>query len=113
MALLFAIESYCVRMLPIQFGIHLAINIIFSIVLSVNIGKISMKDAISYNMIIIIVLSISEFINIFLLINIFNINESIARLTPVIRVISVIPYLILFVFNIFLINKFIDKNEIM
>lgn len=29
MALLFAIEAYFVRMLPIQFGIHLAINIIF------------------------------------------------------------------------------------
>ncbi|WP_409070163.1 hypothetical protein ACFLKB_05345 [Clostridium sp. FAM 1755] len=111
MALLFAIEGYCVRLLPIHFGIHLAINIIFSIVLSVNIGKISMKDAISYNMIMMIILSTSEFINIFLFTKVFNINESLVRLTPAIKVIYVIPYLILFVFNIFLINKFMNKMK--
>ena len=111
MALLFAIEGYCVRLLPIHFGIHLAINIIFSIVLSVNIGKISMKDAISYNMIMMIILSTSEFINIFLFTKVFNINESLVRLTPAIKVIYVIPYLILFVFNIFLINKFMNKRK--
>jgi len=111
MSLLFAIEGYCVRMLPIQFGIHLAINIIFSIVLSVNIGKIPMKDAISYNMIMMIVLSTSEFINIFLFNKVFNINRSLVRLTPAIKVIYVIPYLILFVFNIFLINKFMNKMK--
>ncbi|EPY6469293.1 MULTISPECIES: hypothetical protein [Clostridium] len=111
MALLFAIESYCVRLLPIHFGIHLAINIIFVIVLSVNIGKISMKDAISYNMIMMIILSTSEFINIFLFTKVFNINESLVRLTPAIKVIYVIPYLILFVFNIFLINKFMNKMK--
>ncbi|EPY2280272.1 hypothetical protein ACXAT1_001164 [Clostridium sporogenes] len=111
MALLFAIESYCVRMLPIHFGIHLAINIIFSIVLSVNIGKIPMKDAISYNMLMMIVLSISEFINVFLFIQIFNINGSLVRLTTAIKVIYVIPYLILFVFNIFLTNRFMNKRK--
>ncbi|MDU1320359.1 MAG: hypothetical protein E6931_02475 [Clostridium botulinum] len=111
MALLFAIEVYFVRMLPIQFGIHLAINIIFSIVLSVNIGKIPMKDAISYNMIMMIVLSISEFINVFLFIQIFNINGSLVRLTTAIKVIYVIPYLILFVFNIFLTNRFMNKRK--
>ncbi|MGO5092883.1 hypothetical protein FDF31_12985 [Clostridium sporogenes] len=111
MALLFAIESYCVRLLPIHFGIHLAINIIFVIVLSVNISKIPMKDAISYNMIMMIILSTSEFINIFLFTKVFNINGSLVRLTPAIKVIYVIPYLILFVFNIFLINKFMNKMK--
>ncbi|KOR25704.1 hypothetical protein [Clostridium sp. L74] len=111
MALLFAIESYCVRLLPIHFGIHLAINIIFVIVLSVNISKIPMKDAISYNMIMMIILSTSEFINIFLFTKVFNINGSLVRLTSAIKVIYVIPYLILFVFNIFLINKFMNKMK--
>ncbi|NFV13801.1 hypothetical protein FDG09_13045 [Clostridium sporogenes] len=111
MALLFAIENYCVRMLPIHFGIHLAINIIFSIVLSVSIGKIPMKDAISYNMIVTIVLCISEFINIFLFIQIFNINKSFVSLKPAIKVIYIIPYLILFIFNIFLVNKFANKRK--
>lgn len=111
MSLLFAIEGYCVRMLPIQFGIHLAINIIFSIVLSVNIGKIPMKDAISYNMIMMIILCISEFTNIFVATKVFNISGSLIRLTPAIKVIYVIPYLILFVFNIFLTNKFMNKMK--
>ncbi|ENK1244231.1 hypothetical protein AB2063_002417 [Clostridium botulinum] len=111
MSLLFAIEGYCVRMLPIQFGIHLAINIIFSIVLSVNIGKIPMKDAISYNMIMMIILCISEFTNIFVATKVFNISGSLIRLTPVIKVIYVIPYLILFVFNIFLTNKLMNKMK--
>ncbi|MBO0523596.1 hypothetical protein EXQ42_19755 [Clostridium botulinum] len=111
MALLFAIEAYFVRMLPIQFGIHLAINIIFSIVISVNIGKIPMKDAISYNMIMVIVLSISEFINVFLFIQILNINGPLVRLTPAIKAIYIISYLTLFVFNIFLTNKLMNKRK--
>lgn len=111
MTLLLATEIYCVRMLPIQFGIHLAINIIFLIILSVNVGKISIRDAISYNMIIIIIRCISEFINIFVLINIFNINGSLLRLTPVTKIIYFIPSFILFVFSVFLINKFINRRE--
>ncbi|GAE00787.1 hypothetical protein CBO05C_0477 [Clostridium botulinum B str. Osaka05] len=111
MALLFAIEAYFVRMLPIQFGIHLAINIIFAIILSVNIGKISMRDAISYNMIMIIVLCISEFVSIFVLIKVFKINRSLLSLTPINKVINFIPYFILFAFNVFLINKFMDRRK--
>ncbi|MDS1003928.1 hypothetical protein K8O96_08250 [Clostridium sporogenes] len=111
MSLLFAIEGYCVRMLPIHFGIHLAINIIFGIVLSVNIGKIPMKDAISYNMIMVIILCISEFISILFLNMVFQINESLINIKPTTRVVCFIPYFILFVFNIFLINKFIDKRK--
>lgn len=111
MTLLLATEIYCVRMLPIQFGIHLAINIIFLIILSVNVGKISIRDAISYNMFIIIIRCISEFINIFVLINIFNINGSLLRLTPVTKIIYFIPSFILFVFSVFLINKFINRRE--
>ncbi|AVQ37856.1 hypothetical protein C7M56_03850 [Clostridium botulinum] len=111
MALLLGMESYCVRMLPIHFGIHLAINIIFSIVLSVNIGKIPMKDAISYNMIMVIVLSISEFINVFLFIQIFNINGPLVRFTTAIKVIYIIPYFTLFIFNIFLTNRFVNKRK--
>ncbi|EPY2306171.1 hypothetical protein ACXATD_001825 [Clostridium sporogenes] len=111
MALLFAIEGYFVRMLPIQFGIHLAINIIFSIILSVNIGDISMEDAISYNMIMIIILCISEFISIFVLTKVFQINVPLLRLTPITKVIYFIPYFILFVFNVFLISKFMDRRK--
>ncbi|AKC61095.1 hypothetical protein FDB88_08325 [Clostridium sporogenes] len=111
MALLFAIESYCVRMLPIHFGIHLAINIIFSIIVSVNIGKISIKDAISYNMLMIIILCISEFVSIFVLIKVFKINRSLLSLTPINKVINFIPYFILFAFNVFLINKFMDRRK--
>lgn len=111
MALLFAIESYCVRMLPIHFGIHLAINIIFSIILSVNIGEISMEDAISYNMIMTIILCISEFISIFVLTKVFQINVPLLRLTPITKVIYFIPYFILFVFNVFLISKFMDRSK--
>ncbi len=61
MSLLSAVEIYWVRMLPIHFGVHIGINIIFLILLSANIGKISIKDAISYNMVMMIILSTSEF----------------------------------------------------
>ncbi len=98
-------------MLPIHFGIHLAINIIFSIILSVNIGKIPMKDAISYNMLMIIILCISEFVSIFVLIKVFKINRSLLSLTPINKVINFIPYFILFAFNVFFINKFMDRRK--
>ncbi|NFP92730.1 hypothetical protein [Clostridium sporogenes] len=111
MSLLSAIEIYCVRMLPIHFGIHLAINIIFSIILSVNIGEISMEDAISYNMIMTIILCISEFISIFVLTKVFQINVPLLRLTPITKVIYFIPYFILFVYNVFLISKFMDRRK--
>ncbi len=111
MVLLFAIEGYLVRMLPIQFGIHIGINIIFSIMLAVNVGKISIRDAISYNMIMTIILCISEFISILFLTKVFQINEPLINIKPTTRVIYFIPSFILFVFNVFLISKFMDKRK--
>ncbi|KRU30135.1 hypothetical protein VT91_00390 [Clostridium sporogenes] len=111
MAFLLAIETYCVRMLPIHFGVHIAMNIIFSIVLSVNIGEISIKDAISYNMIMIIILSTSEFIGIFVLYNVFKINMSLIKPRSLIKIIYFIPSFTLFVFSVFTMNKFINREE--
>lgn len=111
MAFLLAIETYCVRMLPIHFGVHIAINIIFSIVLSINIGEISIKDAISYNMIMIIILSTSEFIGIFVLYNVFKINMSLIKPRSLIKIIYSIPSFTLFVFSVFTMNKFINREE--
>ncbi|NFK36037.1 hypothetical protein FDB02_06215 [Clostridium botulinum H04402 065] len=111
MSLLLSIEVYCVRMLPIHYGIHIAINIIFLIILSVNIGKISMRDAISYNMIMMIILSTSEFIGIFVLYNVFKINMSLIKPRSLNKIIYFIPSFTLFVFSVYTINKFINRGE--
>lgn len=110
-SLLLSIEIYFVRMLPIHFGVHIFINIIFSIALCVNIGKISIKKAVSYNMIMIIILSMSEAISIFGLTRVLKINKSSVRLTPATKVVHFIPAIILFVFNIFIINKYINRKK--
>lgn len=111
MALILAIEAYWVRMLPLHFGIHIFINIIFSIILSVNIGNISIIQSISYNLIIMIILSISEFISMLILRNIFKIYMLSEKLVPSIRVLYFIPSFILFTFNIFIMKKLIDRRE--
>ncbi|CAL81888.1 hypothetical protein FDF29_05745 [Clostridium botulinum] len=111
MSLLSAVEIYWVRMLPIHFGVHIGINIIFLILLSVNIGKISIKDAISYNMVMMIILSTSEFIGIFVLYNVFKINMSLIKPRSLIKIIYFIPSFTLFVFSVFTMNKFINREE--
>ncbi|MCS4471540.1 hypothetical protein JQ038_19065 [Clostridium botulinum] len=111
MSLLSAVEIYWVRMLPIHFGVHIGINIIFLILLSANIGKISIKDAISYNMVMMIILSTSEFIGIFVLYNVFKINMSLIKPRSLIKIIYFIPSFTLFVFSVFTMNKFINREE--
>lgn len=83
----------------------------FLILLSANIGKISIKDAISYNMVMMIILSTSEFIGIFVLYNVFKINMSLMKPRSLIKIIYFIPSFTLFVFSVFTMNKFINREE--
>ncbi|EJO5346331.1 hypothetical protein NRP93_000373 [Clostridium botulinum] len=108
MSLLSALEIYLVRMLPIHYGVHIFVNIIFSIIICVVVGKISIRQSISYNMIILIVLAISEFITMFIIGKIFKVNV----LLYVPRVIWFIPSFALFTFNVFLIGKLVKESVI-
>ncbi|WP_251861161.1 hypothetical protein [Clostridium sp. Marseille-Q2269] len=111
MSLLLAIESYSVRMLPIHFGSHIFINIIFSIIISVNIGKLSIQKAISYSMIMVIIVALSELITFFVMFYILKINIYSLKFTSLARIIYFIPSFILYLFSIFTINKLINRNK--
>jgi hypothetical protein len=104
-SLLQAILIYLARMLPINFGVHTILNIIFLILLSTFIIKIPIIKAIAYALIVFVLLSLSEAINLLILINLFNIDIVSVFSNPVSKSLYGVPYLIIYGCSILLIRK--------
>lgn len=71
--IIMTISAYIVRMLPINFGVHTILLIMIYILAAVNINGIDMIKAIRAGLIGYITLSICDFLNFFLVVNIMNI----------------------------------------
>lgn len=69
-----SINTYLVRMLPINFGVHTILLLMLYIIVAVNISKIDMMMAIKLSLIATIILSICDFVNLFMLVKIFSIS---------------------------------------
>lgn len=101
-----SINAFCVRLLPISFGVHIIINIIFTISI-MTIAGVALIKSIYNTLLMYFLLSMSEFINI-LILNNFNINNDLNN--PIKKLLLGAPSL--FIMLIFLlIIKFISKKE--
>lgn len=67
-----SINPYIIRMLPINFGVHTILLIMLYIVVAVNINRVDMMIAIKLSLIAIIILSICDFVNLFIVVKILN-----------------------------------------
>lgn len=97
-----SMSIYLVRMLPIHYGVHTVINIVNYIFISVLINKIPVEKAISYCLVLTIILFICEWINLILLYRIINIGSKELLNTVIGKIFYSLPSLLLFAIAIFI-----------
>ena len=73
-SLITALVMYCIRVLPINYGVHTILSILFIIFLSIFYNKIDSIQAIKSTIIIFLIQFLSEGINMFIIMSIFNKN---------------------------------------
>lgn len=109
--IIFAIIAYLVRKLPIYFGVHTIISILIYIIVNVLINKIPIDESISSILSGTILLSVCEWINLFVLNDCLKINIQVMMNHPIMKILYMMPSLILFICFIWLIYLFIFKNK--
>ncbi|NMM61318.1 hypothetical protein HBE96_01115 [Clostridium sp. P21] len=109
--MLFAITVYLVRKLPIHFGVHTIVIIIFYIIINILINKIPIDKSISSILSGTIVLLICEWINLFILNDYLKINIQIMINHPLMKSLYMMPSLVLFICFIYLLYIFVYKNK--
>lgn len=110
-SILFAITVYLVRKLPIHFGVHTIVIIIFYIIINILINKIPIDKSISSILSGTIVLLICEWINLFILNDYLKINIQIMINHPLMKSLYMMPSLVLFICFIYLLYIFVYKNK--
>lgn len=111
-SIVLSILGFFLRWLPIYFGVHMIINIIFIISIMVII-KIPLIKSIYGTLLMFFILSLSEFLNMIIL-NLLNINISMDSLSPVSKCVWGIPSLIflsLFIINMNYILKIKERKK--
>lgn len=107
---LFSISIYLIRFLPIHFGIHFILNTMVVILICILINRISIQKSIGCGLIAMTTLALCELGNLFFLKNFLKINIEVSMNSSFKRVEYFIPSLILFLFIVLLIYKFINKS---
>lgn len=99
------------RNLPIYFGVHTIIILIFTIIIMVIAG-IPIIISVYSTLIISLMLSLSEFISIFIL-NLFNINTNIniGDINPIKKCILGIPSLVILFLIVIILNYVVTRSE--
>lgn len=110
-SIIYALAAYLIRMLPIAYGVHTILDIIVIILLLVKINKISVLRAISCSLIFMIILSICEWINVFILENLIKLNIEEVFKSRIDKILYSIPSMILFGLIILLFYIFIYRNK--
>lgn len=106
-SIIMGLVTFFVRMLPIYFGIHTFITVILTICAMSIIG-IPIINAIYGTLLMVLILSLSEFLNMAIL-NLLNINIEV--LNPIIKSVFGIPSLIITYLFIIIIRYFIKRRE--
>lgn len=73
-SVMIALVMYCIRLLPINYGVHTILSILFIIFLSIFYNKIDSIQAIKSTIIMFLIQFLSEGINMLILMSIFNKN---------------------------------------
>ncbi len=94
--ILYSIVAYLIRMLPIHFGVHTIILIIIYILLMHFINDLDIIKSASAGLILMIVLFAAEWLNVYILTNILNLDINIMFKNPLKKLLYGIPSLLLF-----------------
>lgn len=102
---------YITRMLPIDYGIHSLLLLVFLIFLNIKINRIKPIPSIKAAVVIFIVMFASEYINIIFIQVVLKLNMNEIFKNPATRSISVIPSLFIFAAVIFIVHKISNESK--
>lgn len=94
-AILMAIAGYSVRLMPINYGVHTILNIIIVSILTIFINKLKIMKAVKAIIITVILESICEGINLFIIYYILRIDINNTFKNPILKTMYGIPSLII------------------
>ena len=94
---LFAILTFCIRMLPIRYGIHTFILLVIFITITHYINEIGVMVSIRANIITVILLFVYDMISFFISHNLLHIETNIILGNVYVKTLSGIPSLILLI----------------
>jgi hypothetical protein len=110
--ILFSIIAYCIRLLPIQFGIHTILNVLVYTALCIKINEIPFTKSITYSLILTIMLSLSEELNLIVLNHIFKESTIVILNDDLLKNVYIMPSMILFLIGILICHKLFYNKKI-
>lgn len=105
-SLLFAVTTYLVRLLPIEFGVHSLISFSLYIPICVLVSKIPINKAIFSIMCTGIFLLFCEWVNVIILVDILKVDVQAVLASPVLKIVYLLPSLILFALLVLLLYRY-------
>lgn len=106
-----SISIYFVRLLPIQFGVHIILNGIVYVILCVEVNGILLEKSVKYSLVLIAMLSLSEKLNAIILNEVFGGSVQAILNDSLLKNISTIPSIILFFLEILICYKILHKRR--
>lgn len=108
--IILGVTPFFIRLLPISFGVHTMLLLIIYIITAVKLNNIDKIKAVSSGLLSIIILSICEFINFILVVNLLKFPADIFLNDVKIKTLAGSPSLLLFALIIFIIYK-VKRNK--
>ena len=108
--LIFSIVVFIIRSLPINYGVHMILSVLFLLFITTKHNKIDVISSIRSIILTYLVQLISEALNI-LFLNLINVNLEVAFLNPITKNLLGIPSIILTFLIIMVSYKFINKKR--
>lgn len=105
-----SIMIYCIRILPIHFGVHTIILTIFNIIVAVYINKINAIRAMSGSLIGAIIMFLCEGINLWIVQKFFNTPFSQVSKCTIKCVMLSLPSLLIFLIAVLILKKMFNKE---
>lgn len=109
-SILLSIIVYSIRLLPIHYGVHTILNLIAIILVCTFINEITTIKAITYSLILVSFLALSEALNLYFIYKIFGENIANTLKDPLKKCIYLMPSMIIFVIIVLFIFKIKDRR---
>ncbi|WP_251861163.1 hypothetical protein [Clostridium sp. Marseille-Q2269] len=109
-SVLLSIIIYSIRLLPIHFGVHTILNIIVIILISTLINDITPIKAITYSLILMSSLALSEALNLYFIYKMFATNIEAILNDPLKKCIYLMPSMVMLVIIVLFILKIKNRR---
>ncbi|NFH10149.1 hypothetical protein FDG42_10585 [Clostridium botulinum] len=109
-SILFSVIIYSIRLLPIHYGVHTVLNIIAIILICTFINQVAPIKAITYSLILVSFLALSEALNLYFVYKIFGENITNILKNPLKKCIYLMPSIIVLVIIVLFIFKIKDRR---